>query len=75
MNWLLEEVEGRIPEVEELMPFSRETAGLLRLKTGDSGPAAEEAAEESGAADGRNSDAEAEKNGKKNTEDGTEAAE
>ena len=75
MNWLLEEVEGRIPEVEELMPFSRETAGLLRLKTGDSGPAAEEAEEESGAADGRNTDADAEKNGKKNTEDGTEAAE
>ena len=32
MNWLLEEVDGRIPDPEDLMPFSRETTGLLRLK-------------------------------------------
>ncbi|MBR6706049.1 MAG: BMP family ABC transporter substrate-binding protein [Clostridia bacterium] len=85
MNWLLEEVEGRIPDLDELMPFSRETAGLLRLKAADSAPAGEEKAEGSEApaedaldgAERRNAAAETEmekgKNGKMNKEDGPEA--
>ena len=31
MNWLAGSVEGSIPALDELMPFSRETAGLLRM--------------------------------------------
>ena len=83
MNWLLEEVEGSIPDVDELMPFSRETAGLLRLKASDSGPAAEEEADESEAppedtADGtenRNTEADEEKAGKTDAQDGPKAGE
>ncbi len=57
MNWLLEEVEGRIPDLEELMPFSRETAGLLRLKAEDSDPVPEEAeTEEAGTAAEKDAD-------------------
>ncbi len=48
MNWLLEEVEGRIPDPDELMPFSRETAKLLGLKPDEPDEEEEETAEETG---------------------------
>jgi hypothetical protein len=38
MNWLCENVEGRIPTMDELLPMSRETTELLALPQKETAP-------------------------------------
>ena len=38
MNWLCENVDGRIPTMDELLPMSRETTELLALPQKETAP-------------------------------------